>query len=260
MLQDLSPILSSWCKRIFFSLVKLPESLASSIYGFCHFIDLYIDSKKEQLYQDSVSTWRALPWLASNCPSWMSVECTVTCVLLLQRVLEQRVVAVLDKLLPKPSLTSPPPMEEGGYQQVLFTYAPLELQPTCNLCCFIIGGKSHSRRGFKSSPFQLLKLLWKCFLWSKLTTYFLQLSKGFWKIGLQLCCQTQIALVRDNAWVKSAAKLWSNNLCSICAHLLELMKKHRNWQRSFMGLDAETLMLKVSSHKSFEWRRIFYVS
>lgn len=118
MLQDLSPILSSWCKRIFFSLVKLPESLASSIYGFCHFIDRYIDSKKEQLYWDIVSTWRALSWLASNCPSWISVECTVTCVLLLQRVLEQRVVAVLDKLLPKPSLTSPPPMEEGGYQQV----------------------------------------------------------------------------------------------------------------------------------------------
>lgn len=37
---------------------------------------------------------------------------------LLQRVLEQRVVAVLDKLLPAPSLINPIPMEEGGYQQV----------------------------------------------------------------------------------------------------------------------------------------------
>jgi hypothetical protein len=43
--------------------------------------------------------------------------------ILVQRVLEQRVVAVLDKLLPKPSLTSPPPMEEGGYQQYLRTLA-----------------------------------------------------------------------------------------------------------------------------------------
>jgi hypothetical protein len=43
--------------------------------------------------------------------------------ILVQRVLEQRVVAVLDNLLPKPSLTSPPPMEEGGYQQYLRTLA-----------------------------------------------------------------------------------------------------------------------------------------
>uniref|UniRef100_A0A0D6R2M0 Exocyst complex component Sec10 n=1 Tax=Araucaria cunninghamii TaxID=56994 RepID=A0A0D6R2M0_ARACU len=34
--------------------------------------------------------------------------------ILVQRVLEQRVSAVLDKFLPKPSLASPPPMEEGG--------------------------------------------------------------------------------------------------------------------------------------------------
>jgi len=38
---------------------------------------------------------------------------------LVQRVLEQRVVAVLDKLLPAPSLINPIPMEEGGYQQYL---------------------------------------------------------------------------------------------------------------------------------------------
>lgn len=37
---------------------------------------------------------------------------------LLQRILEQRVVAVLDKFLPAPSLINPIPMEEGGYQQV----------------------------------------------------------------------------------------------------------------------------------------------
>ncbi|GLJ08267.1 hypothetical protein SUGI_0085180 [Cryptomeria japonica] len=34
--------------------------------------------------------------------------------ILVQRVLEQRVSAVLDKFLPKPSLGNPPPMEEGG--------------------------------------------------------------------------------------------------------------------------------------------------
>jgi len=34
--------------------------------------------------------------------------------ILVQRVLEQRVSAVLDKFLPKPSLANPPPMEEGG--------------------------------------------------------------------------------------------------------------------------------------------------
>jgi len=39
--------------------------------------------------------------------------------ILVQRVMEQRVFAVLDKLLPKPSLTNPIPMEEGGYQQYL---------------------------------------------------------------------------------------------------------------------------------------------
>lgn len=32
----------------------------------------------------------------------------------MQRVLEQRVTALLDKLLVKPSLVNPPPMEEGG--------------------------------------------------------------------------------------------------------------------------------------------------
>lgn len=35
-----------------------------------------------------------------------------------QRVMEQRVSTVLEKLLPKPSLTNPIPMDEGGYQQV----------------------------------------------------------------------------------------------------------------------------------------------
>eukprot|EP00252_Welwitschia_mirabilis_P014977 TRINITY_DN33064_c0_g1_i1.p1 TRINITY_DN33064_c0_g1~~TRINITY_DN33064_c0_g1_i1.p1 ORF type:complete len:834 (-),score=193.38 TRINITY_DN33064_c0_g1_i1:189-2690(-) len=34
--------------------------------------------------------------------------------ILVQRVLEQRVSAVLDRLLPKPSLANPPPIEEGG--------------------------------------------------------------------------------------------------------------------------------------------------
>jgi len=32
----------------------------------------------------------------------------------MQRVLEQRVTALLDKLLEKPSLMNPPPIEEGG--------------------------------------------------------------------------------------------------------------------------------------------------
>ena len=32
----------------------------------------------------------------------------------MQRVLEQRVTALLDKLLVKPSLVNPPPIEEGG--------------------------------------------------------------------------------------------------------------------------------------------------
>lgn len=32
----------------------------------------------------------------------------------MQRVLEQRVTAILDKLLVKPSLVNLPPMEEGG--------------------------------------------------------------------------------------------------------------------------------------------------
>jgi hypothetical protein len=36
----------------------------------------------------------------------------------MQRVLEQRVVAALDKLLPIPSLMNPIPMDEGGYQKV----------------------------------------------------------------------------------------------------------------------------------------------
>lgn len=36
----------------------------------------------------------------------------------LQRVLEQRVAAALDKLLPIPSLVNPIPMDEGGYQKV----------------------------------------------------------------------------------------------------------------------------------------------
>lgn len=37
---------------------------------------------------------------------------------LLQRILEQRVSLVLDRVLVKPMLTSPPPVEEGGLLQV----------------------------------------------------------------------------------------------------------------------------------------------
>lgn len=37
---------------------------------------------------------------------------------LMQRVLEQRVAAALDKVLPIPSLMNPIPMDEGGYQKV----------------------------------------------------------------------------------------------------------------------------------------------
>eukprot|EP00249_Psilotum_nudum_P023214 c28789_g1_i1 orf=366-2906(-) len=43
--------------------------------------------------------------------------------ILVQRVLEQRVVAVLDKIVPKPSLANPPLLEEGGLLQSLRTLA-----------------------------------------------------------------------------------------------------------------------------------------
>ncbi|KAL2629540.1 hypothetical protein R1flu_014226 [Riccia fluitans] len=43
--------------------------------------------------------------------------------ILVQRILEQRVFAVLDRILEKPSLTNPVPMEEGGYLQYLRTLA-----------------------------------------------------------------------------------------------------------------------------------------
>lgn len=43
--------------------------------------------------------------------------------ILVQRVLEQRVFAILDKILPRPSLSNPPAMEEGGLLQYLRTLA-----------------------------------------------------------------------------------------------------------------------------------------
>jgi hypothetical protein len=40
---------------------------------------------------------------------------------MLQRVMEQRVDNVLAMLLPRSPLTNPIPMEDGGYQQVIFS-------------------------------------------------------------------------------------------------------------------------------------------
>jgi hypothetical protein len=49
------------------------------------------------------------------------LDIRVNYIWMLQRVMEQRVDNVLAMLLPRSPLTNPIPMEDGGYQQVIYS-------------------------------------------------------------------------------------------------------------------------------------------